>query len=605
MELKLLLTAHLATTILASILQNELNRNDQQLDSALKQIIATVAETWSTHDVTIISHDNRPDSRVAQIADAISQTVSPLYPTCCFQTANLSSLRVNSHVAATSRSLVLFIYGARVEPTAKEAVGIVQSVVRVTHPKHVPRILLILALDNNKSSIKLCLQNLWQVGYRRVVGVQVPSTSAGNDELPPIIVHRYNPLVPSNYTRSTYNGDVSNWYVNQQLDGLKLKLCRYNTTITSNVQSQLLETQLLVLKEKLNASFTIVYLKGMKASCDMTYQLFYLLHNRFYSTGRDHTAPIYMDRLCLFAPAMVQRASGTMSWGLTVASLVGVLIVGIVLGFSRLIDAATFGRPFNVIAVILGVCLDSLRLPTGAEKVLYLCLVQVATRYTSMLYTEMFSEAAIGQREVRINEFEDLYGLNLTITVSRSLYNFFGDENNSIVPADLMPMFQLEENWVESDGSGSDENVGYFSMQVLEIFQKQLHKYSKHKRTNLCLGSVSAVHMVPPKWPYKEPVDDLLLRINQYGFRGHANSWNTKDTRYRDDEQGVADSPSAQRRMVTALLYGYLLVLMVFVGELVVWWIRMRIDAGGVVERQGDFTRGRRVTVANGMRTSE
>ncbi|XP_076672943.1 uncharacterized protein LOC143371545 [Andrena cerasifolii] len=598
MELKLLLTAHLATTILASILQNELNRNDQQLDSTLKQVIATVAETWPTHDVTVISHDNRSDSRVAQIADTISQTVSPLYPTCCYQTANLSSLKVNGHAAATSRSLVLFIYGARVAPTAKEAAKIVQSVVHVSHTKHVPRILLILALDNNKSSIKLCLKGLWEVGYRRVVGVQVPSTSAGNKPLPPVIVHRYNPFVPSNYTRSTYNGDVSNWYVDQQLGGLELKLCRFNST--SKAQSELLETQLLVLKEKLNASFAIVYMNGIKARCDMTYNLFYLLHNRFYNTGRDHTAPIYMDRFCLFAPTMVQRASETMSWGLTVAFLVGVLIVGIVLGFSRLIDAATFGRPFNVIAVILGVCLDSLRLPTGAEKVLYLCLVQVATRYTTMLYTEMFSETAMGQREVKINEFEDLYGLNLTIRVSRSLYRFFGDENNSIVPADLMPMFQLEQYPQEND-----DNVGYFSMQVLEIFQQQLYKYSRNKRTNLCFGSVSVVHMVPPKWPYKDPVDDLLLRINQYGFRGHANSWNTKGTGYRDDEQGVVDSPSAQRRMVTALLYGYLLVLVVFVGELVVWWIRVKIGAGGVAERPGDFTQGRRVTVARAFRALE
>lgn len=87
--------------------------------------------------------------------------------------------------------------------------------------------------------------------------------------------------------------------------------------------------------------------------------------------------------------------------------------------------------------------------------------------------------------------------------MTNAMYNFM--VNNSIVPADLMPMFQVVNHWNES--ANSTKNIGYFSLQLINMVRRKLKKHPT-KRTNLCLGSVAVVHMTRVKWQYAERVND-------------------------------------------------------------------------------------------------
>lgn len=117
-------------------------------------------------------------------------------------------------------------------------------------------------------------------------------------------------------------------------------------------------------------------------------------------------------------------------------------------------------------------------------------------------------------------------------------------------------------------------------MQFLEMYQRQLQTWPKNERTNLCLGSVAVVQILPLRLWCKERMNDLLLRINQYGLREHATQWNFKWVGGQDTEmeQRIDDGPTAQKRMVMTLLCGYLLAVVVFLGELLVGWFRSIVN---------------------------
>ncbi|XP_076239237.1 uncharacterized protein LOC143182230 [Calliopsis andreniformis] len=274
-----------------------------------------------------------------------------------------------------------------------------------------------------------------------------------------------------------------------------------------------------------------------------------------------------MDRFCLYMPKLSEVATNVW-WGPIMAFLMGIIIVLLVLGFSTLVGIGTFDRPFSVIAVILSVSLKTMKLSSLTEKILYLCLVQVATRYMSLLYTELFSETAVGQKELKINEFDDLYPLNVKILMTESMYNFFSNGNESSVPRDLLPKFHVKQGTDKSNIN--DNNVGYFSMNLLEIYRQDLTERPQKKKTNLCLGNVAIVQMLPIRWWYKDRVNDLFLRTNEYGLRDHENKMNFRWAEDQVMEQQLEEGPSAQRKMVMVLLYGYLFVVAVFVGEVMV-----------------------------------
>lgn len=403
------------SVVLSSILLDELDLETEFHRSDLQRAIEKVANTWSNHDLTLVSHDNRTDDKVERIAATISKILLPLRPTLYLQTTNLSEFIVNGYMVANSRTLLIFVFGTSSAPNTEDSMLMMKHLLVLTHTKHSPKILLVLVSDEECTDMEKRLEELWNGGYPYVIALEVLE-SFNKDRRPPLYVHRYTKL-PPNYERSIYDGDVSNWYVDQFRGTCspQFTLCLPDKNDTS--YKELVKVELNVLKEELNATFKEVTIQSGKNRCDLTYDLYYLLYNVFYSRSRAHTAPIYIDRFCLFVPAITQMTATT-SWGLTIAFVVGILIVVMISGFAALNSIETFRHPFNVAAVVLGVWLNALRLSTSIEKVLYLCLVQVATRYTSMLYTELFSDATVKQKEVRINDFNDLYGLNLTIHVS-------------------------------------------------------------------------------------------------------------------------------------------------------------------------------------------
>lgn len=170
---------------------------------------------------------------------------------------------------------------------------------------------------------------MFHYGFSATVGLEVLAKKDGS--LLPTYIHRYN-VATTNSSRTSYDGNVSDWYTDryQNLMGLPLKLC-YKTS-RDNKFDKLLDLQFDVFREKMNVTYTIA--PASERLCTMTYQSYYLFHNKLYENSRDHTVPIYIDKFCLFTPTIMQKGTVLISWGISIAFLVGIVIVVFILGFS-------------------------------------------------------------------------------------------------------------------------------------------------------------------------------------------------------------------------------------------------------------------------------
>jgi len=535
--------------------------------------IGKVLRSIACEDVIIRIRERRTYDATKRLLEVVSEAVTSTWPSQIFVSEETESVRLQG--MASSRTLLIYLYESDNDTGYRNLSDTLMDVRSVSHPKHVPKLLLMVGSTVTESNALRQLRHLWDLGFFDAIVMEVSSE--------PLFVaaHSFNGFNEDYAKLTEYDRDID-WYPDKarNMYGNALKVTFAEKRSYGSLEdvgvSGLAEQFSDTLETVLNAT---VSRTSLSDESDMVYDAHGLVYSDWYSTRYEHTVAVGDDRICLLIPKLPADQVLMDFWQIVVMILMGLLLAAITWCASIMLRLSKRMRdPLNTIGLILGI--SPLYKPRGpVEKVLFVALTLTAAEYTYSFQTTLFNFVIEYAHHKRVFSFEDLYRTELKVLVSPVVYN----ELRKDIPPEFLksftPTFSFEEHLstmarLAKLSATSRASKAYFMSELdgklaeMSIVNRKGNRL--YQLCELCIMSHHRVHSLPVRSPYRSQIDGVLLSLMEYGFaRKHAGDlWRKEGEKDISEETELVLSDHSVYVALAVLLVGHAIAIAAFCEEL-------------------------------------
>ncbi|XP_011879021.1 PREDICTED: uncharacterized protein LOC105568180 [Vollenhovia emeryi] len=476
---------------------------------------------------------------------------------------------------ASSRTLLIYIYASNDDVNDAELLAMLNDTNLISHPKHRPKLLLIIGSNTGTLDGRRQLKYLWD---RRLFDVIILEVSFHPQYSEPIFVavHRFNGF-NGDYSRVTVYEDETNWYPNKLRDmhggtfKVMFKEVRPYGTLENGTVGGLAKLFMNALSDAVNG--TVVHTSDLQES-DMRYNAEGLVYENEYSTQYEHTVAIGDDRICALVPTMPAARVLVDFWRIIITILLGFLLAAVVWCASLIMSISERVRdPLNTISLILGMApLHGPRSPV--EKVLFVAVVMTVAEYTIIFQAELLEFVVEFAVSTRVSTFQDLYKTGLKVVVSPVVYDELATTEG--LSPEFMKRFISSAEFAIQDKDGTvDTSKAYFTTEIDGKLAETNNKLKRKGRrlfklSDLCILSHYRVHNLNVRSPFKTEVDNVLLSLVESGFSGkYVDDFWKDDKSGRKHENGMTLRDHSVYVAFFVIIVGHSVSFIVFLGEVI------------------------------------
>lgn len=504
--------------------------------------------------------------------DVVARNLAMTWPSQIFVSRGIIELGLKPRNLASSRTLLIYIYASSDDVKDAELKDMLNDMNSISHPKHVPKLLLIIS-SNRTLDGRRQLEYLWDQKLFDVIILEV-SFHPQNSEPIFAAVHRFNGF-NGNYSRATVYKGGTNWYPNKLRDihGGTFKVTfeevRPYGTLENGTVGGLAKLFMNALSDAING--TVVHTSDLLKN-DMRYNAEGLVYEDSYSTQHEHTVAVGDDRVCALVPTMPAAKVLVNFWRIIITILFGFLLAAIVWCVSLIMSISERVRdPLNTISLILGMA--PLHGPRSlVEKTLFVAVVMTVAEYTIIFQAELLEFVVEFTVSMRVSTFQDLYNTGLKVVVSPVVYNELA-VTEGLSPEFMKRFVNSAKYELQSKDGKVDTSKAYFTSEISgKLAETKLKRKGRRlfKLSDLCILTHYRVHRLHMKSPFKNEVNSVLLALTESGFtEKYVNDFWKNDTSGHKSESGMTLRDHSVYIAFFVIIVGHIISFIVFLGEII------------------------------------
>ncbi|XP_036147437.1 uncharacterized protein LOC105835907 [Monomorium pharaonis] len=505
------------------------------IDQAIQEILRTIER----HDVIIKIQKSDIYDGAQRLLDAVVSNVAITRPTQILTSGGFSS---QPRDLASSRTLLIYIYASDDDVDDAELNAILDDINSMSHPKHMPKLLLIIGSNKGTLDGRRQLKYLWDQKLFDVIILEV-SFHPRHSEPVLVAVHRFNGF-NEDYSRMTVYERGIDWYPNKLRDmhGSTFKVIfedkRPYGTLENGIVGGLARLFMNAMSDAVNG--TVVHTSDLQEN-DMTYSAEGLVYEDWYSTQHEHTVAIGDDRICALVPAMPPAKYLIDFWNIIIAILFGFLLAAVMWCVSMIMNVGKRVRnPLNSISLILGMA------PHHGPR----SLVE------KILFVTM-----------------DLYNTGLKVVVTPVVYDELA-ATEGLSPEFMKRFVSSVEEFQNKQGM-MDISKAYFMSEIegklKETKLKRVYGKWLFRLSDLCVLSHYRVHRLRVKSPFKNEVNSVLLSLVESGFTDKYvdDFWKDEKSGRKSDGGMMSLRDYSVYVAYLVIIAGHIISFIIFLGEII------------------------------------
>lgn len=506
-----------------------------------------------------------------RLLDVVARNVATTWPSQILVSGGILGFGFQPGDLASSRTLLIYIYASNEDINDAELNAILTDINLISHPKHMPKLLLIIGSNEDMLDGRRQLEYLWNQKLFDVIILEV-SFHSRHSEPVFVAVHRFNGF-NEDYSRVTvYEGDTD-WYPNKLRNmyggafKVRFEEVRPYGTLENGTVGGMAKLFMNALSAAVNGS--VVHTSDLQEN-DMRYNAEGLVYEEWYSTQHEHTVAIGDDRICALVPAMPAAKVMVDFWRIIITILFGFLLVAVVWWVSLMMSISErFRDPLNTISLIYG-----MSPPHGprslVEKILFVAVVITVAEYMIIFQAELLEFVVKFAVSARVSTFQDLYNTRLKVVVSPVVY----DELAAIeeLSPEFTKRFVNAEHEFQNTNGRMDISKAYFTSEISgKLAETKLKHKGKRlfKLSDLCILSHYRVHRLHMRSPFKNEINSVLLSLVESGFAEKYidNFWKDEKTESKSESEIILSDHSVYVAFFV-IIVGHIISFIVFLGEI-------------------------------------
>ncbi|KAL0112922.1 hypothetical protein PUN28_012283 [Cardiocondyla obscurior] len=538
------------------------------VDKAIEGILQSIGR----RDVIVRIRRHDIQDGAQRLLDIVARNVAVTWPS---QILVSREMRFNFQLRslASSRTLLIYIFASNDDISDAELNATLNDIDLISHPKHMPELLLMIGSNRGALNCRRQLKYLWDRKVFDVIILEVyfhPRYS----EPTFVAVHRFNGFNDDYSKITAYKSEIE-WYPNKlrNMYGGIFKVMfeevRPYGTLENGTVGGLAKLFMDALSNAVNG--TVVHAKDLRET-EMSYNAEGLVYEDWYGTQHEHTVSVGDDRVCALVPAMPAARVLVDFWQIILTILFGFLLSGVVWCVSLAMKVRKRVRdPLNTIGMFFG--MPPLRGPrTLMEKVLFVAVTITVAEYTIMFQAELLEFVVEFTVSTRVSSFQDLYNTGLKVVVSPVVYDEL-TTTEGLSPDFIKRFLNSPEYELQNKGGWVDTSKAYFTSEITgKLAETRLKRRGRRlfKLSNLCILSHYRVHRLHVRSPYKSEIDKVLLSLTESGFvdKYVEDFWrNDKSERKSEKEMILSDYSVYVAFFV--IIVGHVISSIVFLGEII------------------------------------
>lgn len=566
------------------IVQSNFHR-EVQSDQAIRGILQSIAH----QDVIIRVQERDMDDRMKRLLEIVSEAVMGTWPTRILVSARLRSASQPPN-AASSRTLLIYLCPSFKVIDYGELNVVLQEMSLMSHPKHLPKLLLVCATNPGARTLSALrqLKYLWHLRFFDAVVLEVSFPRTKQPEPVFVAAHIYDGFA-ERYTKLTsYDDDIVDWYPDKSrnMHGRRLRVtfkatAPYSTwDPVSGRLDGLAQAFSVMLSNIMNA--TVVQTSDSRDS-DLVYDAQVLLHTDQYNTSYEHTVSVGHDRICLLLPVLSRMRIVMDLTEVIMSAVIGFVITTIAWSVSMSLSVGEGLRhPMTIISQIL--CIPPFGMArTTVERIMFVTIMLATAEYANVFHAELFRFSVRYTDHMRVSSFKDLCETGLKVLVPPMVHETiqtFGPVKQ--LPAACRDRFRPSTVELEVDRRTLASTDAYFvsetSAKLAELTRVDGAGKRLFKLYDLCVMFLYHVHTLPVRSPYREEIDRVLLIMTERGLaKKHLDeSWEQLGVQETKGRGKIVIRDYSKYIGIIVVFMGCLLSIVVFAGELMVGLLSAR-----------------------------
>lgn len=539
------------------------------VDQAIQEILRSVG--WQDVIIRIQKYDIYDGAQ--RLLNVVARNMAMTWPTQILVSGGIMGFDFQPGDLASSRTLLIYIYASNDDINDAELNAMLDDINLISHPKHMPKLMLIIGSNKDTLDRRRPLEYLWDQKLFDVIILEVSFHSRCSEPVF-VAVHRFNGFNEYYSREIVYKGDID-WYPNKLRDmhGGTFKVMfedkRPYGTLENGTVGGLARLFMNALSDAMNG--TVVYTSSLREN-DMKYNAEGLVYEDWYSTQHEHTVAIGDDRICALVPAMPPAKYLIDFWSIIITILFGFLLAAVMWCVSVIMNVNERVRdPLNLIGLILhmGPLYKSRSL---VEKILFITMVMTVEEYMIIFQAELLEFVVEFAVNTRVSTFQDLYNTGLKVVVSPVVYDEIA-ATEGLSPV-FMKRFVSSIDELQNE-NGMDTSKAYFMSEIegklKETKLKRMYGKWRFRLSDLCVLSHYRVHGLRMKSPFKNEVNSVLLALVESGFVGKYvdDFWKDEKSGRKSDSGMMSLRDHSVYVAYLVIIVGHVISFIVFLGEII------------------------------------
>ncbi|XP_011634437.1 uncharacterized protein LOC105425396 [Pogonomyrmex barbatus] len=401
------------------------NYQEGYIDRTIQEILQSV----EPHDVIIRLQKYDIYDGARRLLDIVARNVATTWPSQILVSGGIMGFGFQPGDLASSRTFLIYIYATNDMINVAELNDMLNDVNSISHPKHTPKLLLIIDSNTGILDARSQLEYLWE---QKIFDVIILEVSFHPRSSKPVLVaiHRFNGF-NEDYSRVgirelTYDNGTD-WYPNksQNMYGNAFRVTFEDVppygTFANGTAGGLAKLFSIALSAAVNG--TVLHTSNLQET-DVRYNAEGLVYEEWYNTQHEHTIPVDDDRVCALVPAVMPAAKVLVDfWQIIITIVFGFLLTAVVWCVSLIVRVnERIRNPLNTIRLLLG--MTPLYGPHSlVEKILFVAVLITATEYMIIFQAELLEFVVEFTVNTRVSTFQDLYNTGLKVVVSPVMHD--------------------------------------------------------------------------------------------------------------------------------------------------------------------------------------
>ncbi|XP_025987573.2 uncharacterized protein LOC113003227 [Solenopsis invicta] len=541
------------------------------VDQTIQKILRSIGQ----QDVIIRIQKYEIYDGVQRLLDIVARNMAITWPTQILVSGKVTGFGFQPEDLASSRTLLIYIYASDENIDDAELNAMLDDINSISHPKHMPKLLLLIGSNKGTLDTRHQLEHLWNQKLFDVIILEVSFLPRYSEPVF-VAVHRFNGF-NENYSRVTVYEDDIDWYPNKLRDmhggtfQVMFEDKRPYGTLENGIVGGLAKLFMNALSDAVNG--TVVHTSDLQEN-DMRYSAEGLVYEDWYSTQHEHTIAIGDDRICALVPAMPPAKFLIDFWNIIITILFGFLLAVVMWCVSLIMNVSERVRdPLNTISLILGKA--PLRGPRSlVEKILFLAMVMTVEEYTIIFQAELLEFVVEFAVNMRVSTFQDLYNTGLKVVVTPVVYDELA-ATEGLSPEFMKRFVSSVDEFQNQSLYGMDITKAYFMSEIegklKETKLKRIYGKWLFRLSDLCILSHYRVHKLRIKSPFKNEVNNVLLSLVESGFvvKYVDDFWKDEKSGRKSESGTMSLRDHSVYVAYLVIIVGHIMSLVIFLGEII------------------------------------